>query len=126
MKPATIQPIDEEGQFIRDQKPAVVFPRPFPTCIHNPLHSSDTSNQNSDTAGAVADVMLSQRNVLTHFGGIYDDECLQHTPVHWNFGRERRSTEGGVHYLDRPALEYKAKNPFYSLLKWLRNCVKKP
>jgi hypothetical protein len=68
MKPATMQATDKIGQFIRDQTPPVVLARAFPAGWHSPLRSSETGNQPSNS------------------GGIYDDECLQHTPVHWNFG----------------------------------------
>ena len=80
MKPATLQTTDELGQFIREQTPPVVLRRPFPACMHNPLRSSDAGNQPSN------------------FGGTYDDDCLQHTPVHWNYGQAR---SGAASYLDR-------------------------
>ena len=102
-----MQPTDELGQFIRDQQPPVVLRRPFPACMHNPLRSSDAGNQPSN------------------FGGVYDDECLQQTPVHWNFGHARSGADNPVHYLDRATAEGAAKNPFKRLLKWLRNSVKK-
>lgn len=80
MKQATMQPTDELGQFIRDQQPPVVLLRPSPACMHNPLRSSDAGNPPSNS------------------GGTYDDDCLQHTPVHWNYGHARSGTAG---YLDR-------------------------
>jgi hypothetical protein len=53
--------------------------------MHDRLRSSDVGNQ------------------TTHLGGIYDDECLQGTPVHWNFGHARSHAEG---YLDRSGAGY--------------------
>lgn len=68
MMPATMQPTDKLGQFIREQTPPVVLARAMPACMHNPLRSSETGYQPANV------------------GGVYDDECLQQTPIHWNYG----------------------------------------
>jgi hypothetical protein len=72
MKPTTMRPVDEVGQFISDQTPPVELALASPACRHSPLRSSETGIQASN------------------FGCIYDDECLQHTPINWNFGKTRR------------------------------------
>jgi hypothetical protein len=80
MMPATMQPTDSVGKFLRDQAHPVVLAQAFPACMHDPVRSAKAGNQ------------------TTHLGGIYDDECLQGTPIHWNYGHASSRTEG---YLDR-------------------------
>ncbi len=63
-----MQPTSLVGQFIRDQTPPVELAQQSPKCMRIHLPGAETGYQPSNS------------------GGIYDDECLQHTPVHWNFG----------------------------------------
>lgn len=85
MTPEIMQPTDKVGQFIREQTPSVVLARALPACMHNPLRSSETGYQPSNV------------------GGVYDDECLQGTPVLWNYGHARSRADG---YLDRSGAGY--------------------
>jgi hypothetical protein len=89
MKPATMHSTDEVGQFIRDQTPPVVLVRASPACWHSPLRGTETSYQPSN------------------FGGTYDDECLQHTPVQWNYGNWHRiPAHDELYDPDAPVIDY--------------------
>jgi hypothetical protein len=72
MNDRTFQTSDSIGQFIREQAPPVELARAFPACMHSPLRSSETGHQPSNS------------------GGTYDAECLQHTPINWNYGHRHR------------------------------------
>jgi hypothetical protein len=72
MNDHTLQTSDPVGQFIREQIPPVELALASPACRHTPLCEGETGIQVSNS------------------GGIYDDECLRHTPINWNYGNWHR------------------------------------